>query len=73
MNPVKKVTSYILIGLVIISTIIALLGIWEFIEIRDLLFKSLKSVFVIFVAAVIILFIVAVVMREDNQEKENLP
>lgn len=71
MTSVKKVTSYILIGIVIVFTFIAILGIWEVIEIRDVLFKSLKSLFVVFIAAVVILFIVAVVMKDSGQEESS--
>ncbi len=71
MTAVKKVTSYILIGIVIVFTFIAILGIWEVIEIRDVLFKSLKSLFVVFIAAVVILFIVAVVMKDSGQEESS--
>lgn len=68
MNSIKKITSYVLIGLVLIFTIIAILGIWEVVEIEDVLRKSIKTLIAIFVAAIVILFIVAVVMKENEPE-----
>lgn len=66
MNSIKKVTSYILIGLVLTFTLIAILGIWDIISLEDIIMKILKSLFVIFIAAVVVLFIFGVVMRDHS-------
>ena len=66
MSIVKKGASYILVGIVLILTVLALLGIWDVISFEDIIKKILLSLFVVFVASVVILFIFAVVVREGN-------
>lgn len=66
MSIVKKGASYILVGIVLILTVLALLGIWDIISFEDIIKKILLSLFVVFVSSVVILFIFAVVVREGN-------
>ncbi|OFX17654.1 MAG: hypothetical protein A2033_09225 [Bacteroidetes bacterium GWA2_31_9] len=66
MSIVKKGASYILVGIVLVLTVLALLGIWDVISFEDIIKKILLSLFVVFVASVVILFIFAVVVREGN-------
>lgn len=66
MSIVKKGASYILVGIVLVLTVLALLGIWDIISFEDIIKKILLSLFVVFVASVVILFIFAVVVREGN-------
>ncbi|OFX58304.1 MAG: hypothetical protein A2046_09475 [Bacteroidetes bacterium GWA2_30_7] len=66
MSIVKKGASYILVGIVLVLTVLALLGIWDIISFEDILKKILLSLFVVFVSSVVILFIFAVVVREGN-------
>lgn len=70
MKSLKHVTSYILIGIVIISTLVALLGIWDVIDLEDVLRKIFTSLFVIFVASVIVLFIFSVLIKETERNDE---
>lgn len=65
---IKKFASYILVGIVLALTVLALLGIWEVIELENVIRKILISLFVVFVAAVVVLFIFAVVIK-DNSDK----
>ena len=70
MKGLKKITSYILITFVLIITVISLLGIWEIISLEDVMRKIFTSLFIIFVASVIVLFIFSVLIRDSNENKE---
>lgn len=70
MNMLKRIASYVLVFLVVTFTVLGLLAIWDIIEVQDVIRKILLSLFVIFVASVVVLFIFAVVIREDNQPKK---
>ena len=63
---VKKIASYTLIAIVMAVTIIAILAVWDIIAVENILTKSLQSLFIIFIAAVIILFIFAVIIKDGN-------
>jgi len=63
----RKTVGYLLTGLVFILTIFALLGIWEVISFEHIMRKILTSMFVIFLASVIILFIFGVILKEEDK------
>lgn len=65
-NAVKVVASYVLIAIVLALTIISLLAIWDVIEAEEILKKVLFSLFVVFVASVVVLFIFAVIIKDGN-------
>jgi len=69
MTPFKRIVAYILTGLVLIFALIALLGIWGFIDLEDLFLKMFKSLVVIIGAAAIIVFIFAIMLK-DGQPKD---
>ncbi|MBN1596988.1 MAG: hypothetical protein JW894_01735 [Bacteroidales bacterium] len=78
MNSIKKVVSYILISLVLIFTIIAILGIWDIIDLEQVMIKVLYSLLVVFAASAVILFIFSVLIKDDlinsnNKLKDNNP
>ena len=62
----KKIASYSLVAMVIAFTVLGLLAIWDVIEVQDAIRKILLSLFVIFVASVVVLFIFGVVIRDDK-------
>lgn len=64
---IKKVTSYILVCLVLVFTVISLLAIWDVIDFEDVLRKIFLSLFVIFVASVVVLFIFSVLIKDQNK------
>ena len=66
MKGLKKVTSYILITFVLLITIVSLLGIWDVISLEDVMRKIFTSLFVVFVASVIVLFIFSVIIRDSD-------
>ncbi len=67
MNNIKKITGFVLVGLIIITTIIAILGIWDVIVFEQALEKLLKSLLVIFIASAVVLFITTVLIKEENK------
>ena len=64
----KRIISYVLIILVLVFTIIAILGIWDVINLEEVMNKILKSLLVIFAASAVILFIVSVFVKEDQKK-----
>lgn len=66
MNPVKKVIAYFLSGLVLLFCILVILGIWDIIDIEGLISKMLESMLVILVATAVIVFIFAILLREQR-------
>ena len=62
----KKLASYILIAIIILVTVVSLLAIWDIISVEDLLQKTFKSLFLVFVSAVVILFIFSVIIKDGN-------
>jgi predicted acyltransferase len=70
MKGLKKITSYILITFVLIITVISLLGIWDIISLEDVMRKIFTSLFIIFVASVIVLFIFSVLIRDSDSNKD---
>ena len=69
MKGLKKITSYILITFVLLITVISLLGIWEIISLEDVMRKIFTSLFIIFIASVIVLFIFSVIIRDSSDDK----
>ncbi len=67
----KKIVSYFLIFLVLLFTVIAILGIWDIIDIRDVFGNLMKTLFVVFIASAIVLFIFSVLIKDNNQRPEN--
>jgi len=67
MNKLKHLTAYILIALIVISTIVGLLAIWDIIQIQEVFKKAITSVFLVFVSSLVILFIFSVLI---NNKKE---
>jgi polyferredoxin len=66
---VKKIVSYILIILVLFFTVIAVLGVWEFIDLSNVIQKIMSSLLIIFAASAVVLFIFAVLIKENEPPK----
>jgi hypothetical protein len=69
-NSIKRIISYLLIGVILVFTIIALLGIWEIIELEEIIRKMFLSLMVIFAASAVILFIFSVMIRDSDAKPE---
>jgi hypothetical protein len=72
-NSVKKVISYLLIGLVVIFTVIALLGIWDIISLEEIVRKMFLSLMIVFAASAVILFIFSVLIKDSDVPKRDNP
>ncbi len=66
MDTMKKIVSYILISCVLLFTIVAILGIWDIVELKNVLMNTIFSLIVIFAASAIILFIYTVFMKDSD-------
>jgi len=63
---VKKIISYFLILLVMVFTVIAVLGIWDLIDLEDIFRKIFFTLMVIFAATALVLFIYTVLLRDGE-------
>jgi hypothetical protein len=70
MGTIKKTVSYILIGLILIFTLIAVLGIWGIIDIdlQMVMLNTLYSLLIVFAASAVILFIFTVFIKDDEKK-----
>ena len=66
MDTMKKIASYVLVALVLIFTVVAILGIWDIIDLKNVMMNTIFSLIVIFAAAAVILFIYTVFMRDSD-------
>lgn len=66
---VKKIVSYILIILVLMFTVIAVLGVWEFINLSNIIQKIMSSLLIIFAASAVVLFIFTVLIKDSEESK----
>ncbi|MBN1159360.1 MAG: hypothetical protein JXA61_08255 [Bacteroidales bacterium] len=64
----KKVVSYILIAMVLIFTVVAILGIWDIIDLRNVMMNAILTLIIIFAASAVILFIYTVFMRDTERK-----
>ena len=62
----RKGIAIILAVLTLFFTTLAILGIWEIIDIKNIAWKSLYSIFVIFIASAVILFIFSVIYKGND-------
>ena len=72
-NSVKRIISYLLIGLVVVFTILALLGIWDIISLEEIVRKMFLSLMVVFAASAVILFIFSVLIKDSDITKRENP
>lgn len=65
---VKKVVAYILTGLVLVFSIVAILAIWDIIDYRELLRRMFQSLMVIMASAAVIVLIFSLLDRPDRED-----
>jgi hypothetical protein len=65
---IKKIVSYFLMILVLVFTVIAILGIWDLIDLEDIFRKIFFTLMVIFASTALVLFIFTVLIRGDEQK-----
>ena len=62
----RKGVSVLLAILTLFFATLAILGIWEIIDVKNVAWKSIYSIFVIFVASAIILFIFSIIYKNGD-------
>jgi len=65
---VKKIIAYTLSTLVLLFSVIAILGIWEIVDIEDLIARMFKSLMVILAAAAVVVLIFSILDRPERKE-----
>ena len=68
---IRKAASIILILLVLFFTTISILAIWDFIHVDRIFGKTLGTLLVIFIASAIMLFIFAVLYKNEDGTSDN--
>ena len=63
---VKKTIAYTLSILVLLFSIVAILGIWELVNIEDLISRMFKSLMVVLAAAAVVVLIFSILDRPDR-------
>jgi uncharacterized membrane protein YidH (DUF202 family) len=66
MNTIKRVTAYILVFIILVMTVVAILGIWDIVNLESILRRTMTSLFVVFISSVIVLFIFTVLIKENE-------
>jgi hypothetical protein len=65
---VKKIIAYTLSILVLLFSVVAILGIWEIVDIEDLIARMFKSLMVVLAAAAVIVLIFSILDRPERKE-----
>ncbi len=68
MNNVRKITGFILVGLIVVLTVVAILGIWGVVDLEQVLTRVLTSLLVVFIASAVVLFITTVLIKEEQKK-----
>ena len=63
---VKKIIAYTLSILVLMFSIVAILGIWELVDIEHLIVRMFKSLMVILAAGAVVVLIFSIIDRPDR-------
>jgi heme/copper-type cytochrome/quinol oxidase subunit 2 len=71
MSKIKKVIVYFLSGLVLLFCIIAILGIWDIIDLENLLSRMFQSMMVILAASAVIVFIFAIMLKDYRRDEDD--
>lgn len=67
---VKKIIAYTLSTLVLLFSVVAILGIWEIVDIEDLIARMFKSLMVVLAAAAVIVLIFSILDRPERREHQ---
>lgn len=66
MNLAKKIIAIFMSILVLFFTVLAILAIWEIVEVEHIMSKAFKTLFVIFGGSMITLFVFSVLYKSDK-------
>ena len=65
---VKKIIAYTLSILVLLFSLVAILGIWEVVDIEYLIARMFKSLMVVLAAAAVVVLIFSILDRPERKE-----
>ncbi len=66
---VKKIIAYTLSVLVLLFSVVAILGIWDIVDIEDLIARMFKSLMVILAAAAVVVLIFSILDRPERKDE----
>lgn len=66
---IKRIIAYTLSVLVLLFSIVAILGIWDVIDIEYLISRMFKSLMVILAAAAVVVLIFSILDRPERHER----
>ncbi len=72
-DSIKKITASILILAVLFFSVLAVLSIWDIIEVEQVFRKSLLTLVVIFCSSVVILFVFSNFLKGDDNRGNQPP
>lgn len=67
----RKITGFILVSLIVIFTLVGILGVWEVINLEDVMLKVMMSLLIVFVASAVVLFITSVLIKDEMSKNQN--
>lgn len=67
---VKKIIAYSLSILVLLFSLVAILGIWEVVDIEYLIARMFKSLMVVLAASAVVVLIFSILDRPERKEGE---
>lgn len=67
---VRKIVGTLLIVFVLFFTVLAILSIWDILEVQYILSKTFKTLGVIFASSLIMLFVFSVIYKNDQPPKQ---
>ncbi|MCK5692780.1 MAG: hypothetical protein KAI08_08020 [Bacteroidales bacterium] len=68
---VKRIIAYTLSALVLIFSLVAILGIWDVIDIEYLIARMFKSLMVVLAAAAVVVLIFSILDRPERHERRD--
>lgn len=66
---VKRIIAYTLSALVLLFSLVAILGIWDVIDIEYLISRMFKSLMVVLAAAAVVVLIFSILDRPERSER----
>ena len=70
---IKRIIAYTLSVLVLLFSVVAILGIWEIVDIEYLIARMFKSLMVILAAAAVIVLIFSILDRPERPDRIDNP
>ena len=68
---VKRIIAYTLSALVLLFSLVAILGIWDVIDIEYLISRMFKSLMVVIAAAAVVVLILSILDRPERPERRD--